>query len=98
MATAIVSIASKLVGPRWLAEPLLWVNTAQYLILGLFLLVRLVVYPRLDDLKNHERGPGFFTVVAGTCMVGSQFLLVGELPGVSRVFWFAGSLLARRLG
>lgn len=95
MATAIVSIASKLMGPRWLAVPLLYLNAAQYLILSLFLLARLVLYPRrvLDDLKNHERGAGFFTVVAGTCMLGSQFLLVGELPGVSRVFWFAGILL-----
>ena len=95
MATAIVSIASKLVGPRWLALPLLWVNATQYRILSLLLCVRLVVYPRrvLDDLKNHERGAGFFTVVAGTCMLGTQFLLVGELPSVSRALWFTGVCL-----
>ncbi|HEY6727189.1 MAG TPA: tellurite resistance/C4-dicarboxylate transporter family protein [Polyangiaceae bacterium] len=95
MATAIVSIASQLAGPRWLALPLLWVNVAQYSILGLLLLVRLVVYPRrvLDDLNNHERGAGFFTVVAGTCMLGTQFLLVGEVPAISRVLWFTGVCL-----
>lgn len=95
MATAIVSIASQLVGPRWLAVPLLWVNATQYLILGSLLLVRLAAYPRrvLDDLKNHERGAGFFTVVAGTCMLGTQFLLVGEVPDVSRVLWLCGVCL-----
>ena len=95
MATAIVSIASKLVGPRWLAMPLLWVNVAQYLVLSLLLLLRLVLYPRrvLDDLRDHGRGAGFFTVVAGTCMLGSQFLLVGELPSVARPLWFAGIFL-----
>lgn len=95
MATAIVSVASHLVGPRWLALPLLWVNAAQYAVLGLLLLVRLVAYPRrvLEDLNNHERGAGFFTVVAGTCVLGTQFLLVGDLPSVSRALWVTGVCL-----
>ncbi|HEY6728279.1 MAG TPA: tellurite resistance/C4-dicarboxylate transporter family protein [Polyangiaceae bacterium] len=92
MATAIVSIASKLLGPIWLAGPLLWLNAAQYLILSLLLCLRLVFYPRrvLDDVKDHERGAGFFTVVAATCILGTQFLVVGDQPGLARVLWFIG--------
>lgn len=93
MATGIVSVATHLVGPRWLALPLLWINAAQYLVLLAFLLIRVIAYPRrvLEDLNNHERGAGFFTVVAGTCVLGTQCLLVGNLPGVARALWFAGA-------
>jgi hypothetical protein len=27
------------------------------------------------DINNHVRGPGFFTVVAGTCVLGSALLM-----------------------
>jgi len=92
MATGIVSIASKLSGMPWIARVLLWINVAAYALLGSLLLVRIVVYSRrvLADLRDHARGPGFFTVVAGTCVFGTQMLVVGREPAVARVLWFAG--------
>jgi tellurite resistance protein TehA-like permease len=95
MATGIVSIAAKLFGLGWIATALFWVNVAAYTVLSLLLLVRLAAYPRrvLDDLCDHGRGPGFFTVVAGTCVLGAQVLVVAEAPFPARVLWFAGIVL-----
>ncbi len=92
MATGIVSIAAQLWGMLWVASALLWVNVAAFGILSLLLLVRITVYPRrvLDDLRNHARGPGFFTLVAGTSVLGVQLLVVGHAPAVAHSLWLAG--------
>jgi tellurite resistance protein TehA-like permease len=92
MATGIVSIAAKLLGMTWIATPLLWLNLGAYALLSVLLLVRIAAYPAsvLGDLRDHSRGPGFFTVVAGTCVLGSQLLVVGEVDALARVIWFAG--------
>ena len=95
MATGIVSVAAELSGFRRIAESLLWINIGAYSVLSLLLLVRLVFYPRRvwDDLRNHGRGPGFFTVVAGTCVLGTQTLVVAANPAVAHNLWLAGVVL-----
>lgn len=95
MATGVVSIATHALGLGWIAIALLWVNVGAYAVLSLFLLIRIVLYPRsvIDDLRNHGRGAGFFTTVAGTCVLGSQLLLVGEATGPARVLWCIGIVL-----
>jgi tellurite resistance protein TehA-like permease len=92
MATGIVSIASDLLGMPRVAWILLGINVLAYAVLGLMLSVRLVRYfPRvMDDLNSHARGPGFFTVVAGTCVLGTQFLIVAGQSRVAHVLWIAG--------
>ncbi len=92
MATGIISIGSKLLGLPWIARPLLWLNVVAYALLAALLLARLVLYPGrvFTDLCDHNRGPGFFTVVAGTCVLGTQSLVVAEVPSVARVLWFMG--------
>lgn len=94
MATGIVSIAAHLLALSWVAKALLWLNVGAYTVLALLLSVRLVVFPRRvwDDLEDHGRGPGFFTTVAGTCVLGSQALIVGQAPQAARVLFGAGVL------
>lgn len=90
MATGIVSIAAKLLGLGRVAEALFGLNIAFYVVLSLLLAFRLVAhFPRvLADLRDHNRGPGFFTTVAGTCVLGSQCVVVaGHIP-VARLLWF----------
>ena len=59
------------------------------------LAIRLVVYfPRvLDDLNSHARGPGFFTVVAGTCVLGSEIAILTGRAGAAHALWVAGIVL-----
>ncbi len=95
MATGIVSIATHLLGMDAVAWPLLYLNLAAYGILWLLTLARLLRYPaRLTaDLIDHARGPGFFTLVAGTCVLGSQLVILGEDFTTATVLWGLGVLL-----
>jgi tellurite resistance protein TehA-like permease len=92
MATGIVSIAAQLFGLSWIADALLLINIAAFAILSLLLLIRIAVYPRrvLDDLRDHARGPGFFTLVAGTCVFGAQMLVVAHELAIARGLWLVG--------
>lgn len=92
MATGIVSISAFLFGMTAVAWPLVFVNIAAYVILAALLLIRVVrFFPRvLSDLGDHVRGPGFFTLVAGTCVLGSQLLIVTGQFQIAAVLWFLG--------
>src|SRR5689334_9511415 len=78
MATGIISVACFLLGMNAIALVLLAVNVIAYVILCLLLLLRLLFFfPRVwTDINDHVRGPGFFTIVAGTCVLGSQLVIV----------------------
>lgn len=95
MATGIISIAAQLLGMRLIALALLFINLAAYIILWLLLLFRLLrFFPRVRaDIMDHFRGPGFFTTVAGTCVLGSQLLIVAGAEKAASALWFLGLLL-----
>jgi tellurite resistance protein TehA-like permease len=95
MATGIVSIAAYLLEMKTVAWLLFQINKVAYGVLWLLTLVRLLRYfSRLvADLTDHARGPGFFTLVAGTCVLGSQFvILAGDLT-TAIVLWWLGVFL-----
>src|SRR5260370_5286032 len=95
MASGILSIAAHLLNMKPVAWTLLILNLAAYAILGLLLVIRLVrFFPCVAaDLADHVRGPGFFTVVAGTCVLGSQLLIVAGWEKSASVLWIIGLLL-----
>ena len=78
MATGIISIASSMLGLHWLAHALLALNIVIHATLWALYLLRFRRYRAafLHDLGDHLRGPGFFTVVAATGVLGSQVLLL----------------------
>lgn len=89
MATGIVSVAAWLLGMPVLAWGLLVINVVVYAVLCLLLLARLFFFwPRvLADLQSHARGPGFFTVIAGSCVLGAQLILLTGDRSVAWVLW-----------
>lgn len=95
MATGIISIACFLLGMSASAFVLLVINVVAYVVLWLLLLTRLALFfPRVrSDINNHVRGPGFFTTVAGTCVLGSQLLIVADRHQIAMVLWLVGLLL-----
>ncbi len=95
MATGIISIASYLLEMETVAWILFWINAAAYVILWLLTLVRLFRYfPRVKaDLTSHGLGPGFFTLVAGTCVFGSQFVILVGDTATATLLWFVGLFL-----
>jgi tellurite resistance protein TehA-like permease len=54
--------------------------------------VRIVRYPAriIVDLSSHQRAPGFFTLVAGTCVLGTQSAIVAQAHTVASVLWYVG--------
>jgi tellurite resistance protein TehA-like permease len=95
MATGIVSIGCRLLGMDGAARALLALNLAAYAALVAANLARLALHPRrvLADLADHGRGSGFFTWVAGTCVLGSQSLLVAGWRGFAEALWGLGLAL-----
>jgi tellurite resistance protein TehA-like permease len=87
MATGIVSVAAKLFDLAPVAVGLFWINCLAYAVLWGLTLARLVGHPRalLADLFDHARGPGFFTLVAATAVVGVQAVVLYQ-----RVHWALG--------
>ncbi|HET9026711.1 MAG TPA: tellurite resistance/C4-dicarboxylate transporter family protein [Trueperaceae bacterium] len=95
MATGIVAIACDLVGKRGVALTLTWLNLVTYGVICLLLALRLMLYPRraLLDFADHHVGPGYFTWVAGTAVLGGQVLLLLGDYGVARVLWWVTAAL-----
>src|SRR5699024_4751023 len=95
MTSGALSIATYYLGMTIFSYVLLLVNTVTYLVLTFLTLLRLMFFfPRLrSDLMSHEKGPGFFTLVAGTCVFGSQIYILTGLTYLSLALWILGILL-----
>ena len=95
MATGIVSIACHLLGMDLLALPLFYLNQLFYAALWLLTLGRLFRHlPRLlADLTSHNLSAGFLTLVAGTNVLGSQFVILEADQPTALALWIVGLVL-----
>jgi tellurite resistance protein TehA-like permease len=95
MATGIISIACHLLAMDFLAVPLFYLNQLFYVVLWMFILVRIVRYPArlISDLSNHRLGTGFLTLVAGTNVLGSQFVILTSNQTIALILWILGLTL-----
>ncbi|MEW6665988.1 MAG: tellurite resistance/C4-dicarboxylate transporter family protein [Thermodesulfobacteriota bacterium] len=89
MSTGIISLAGHLQGLTEVAIPLYWLNLAAYLLLWGLYICRVVLFGGevRRDLSDHGRGPGFFTMVAGSGVLGSQALLIGGNLPLASTLW-----------
>ncbi|MDE2377913.1 MAG: tellurite resistance/C4-dicarboxylate transporter family protein [Bradyrhizobium sp.] len=95
MATGIVSIAARDFGLPILATGLFAFNLGAYVVLTCLTALRSVRYPGLffADMTDHRIGPGFFTAVAASCILGNQFLLMAGSLAAATVFLALGTVL-----
>lgn len=95
MATGIVSIACDLLAMRTIALALCWLNLTAFSILWALTFVRVIKYRSrfLSDLIDHNRAPGFFTMVAAVCILGSQWLIVLESARIAFFLWLLAIVL-----
>lgn len=95
MATGIVSTAADLFGIPAVARVLLVLNIALYVILAALTLLRLAITPSrlFADFHPHASAPGFFTMVAGTCVLGSQLTVLAHQPKAALILFCLGILL-----
>jgi tellurite resistance protein TehA-like permease len=89
MATGIVSIAAHFQGLQTLAVALLWLNVAAWAALWMLNVLRIIRYPArfFGDMIDHLRGPGFFTMVAGTSVLGNQLVMLLNDYGTALLLW-----------
>ncbi|MGE3870154.1 MAG: tellurite resistance/C4-dicarboxylate transporter family protein [Pseudorhodoplanes sp.] len=95
MATGIVSLAGFMMGYEHLAFGLFYLNVAQYVILVVLFGLRAVLYPRrfFGDMIGHLSAPGYFTTVAGTGILASQFLVLRENIPAGSALWLLAIVL-----
>jgi tellurite resistance protein TehA-like permease len=95
MATGIVSLAAHMLGMPRIARVLFHLNIVAYVVLWLLTLLRMCCYPRrfFADMIDHLRGPGFFTVVAGSCVLGSQFVILIADYRIASALWLLSLVL-----
>jgi tellurite resistance protein TehA-like permease len=95
MATGVVSLAASMMGYSRLGFSLFYLNIAQYAVLWALYGLRAWLYPRrfFGDMVAHRTGPGYFTIVAGTGVLASQFLVLHENVLAGIALWLLGVLL-----
>ena len=47
----------------------------------------------MADIADHQRGPGNLTLVAGPCVLGSQFVLIAQDKAIAGVLWAVSVVL-----
>ncbi|QKQ99039.1 hypothetical protein GWK48_00305 [Metallosphaera tengchongensis] len=92
MATGTTVIAMHLLGIRYLPLIFTFLNFFVYLVLVVMNFIRILKFwPNMKaDLRSADRGPGFFTFVAGTDVLGDQAVLILHNPFLGYVLWFIG--------
>ncbi len=95
MATGVVSIAAWDFQFPVLAIGLFAYNLVAYAVVASLTALRVIRYPRLffADMTDHRLGPGFFTAVAGSCILGTQFLLMVHSLAAAIAFLGLGTAL-----
>jgi tellurite resistance protein TehA-like permease len=92
MATGVVSIACHFMGLHVAALALVAVNWLAYAMLWALTIIRALCFRAelMRDISDHQRAPGFFTIIAGTCVLGTQNVVVAGAKGVGDVLWWLG--------
>ncbi|HET8598076.1 MAG TPA: tellurite resistance/C4-dicarboxylate transporter family protein [Castellaniella sp.] len=95
MATGIVSLGAGMMARPLIARALFYLNVLQYAVLCVLYFLRAVHYPRrfFGDMVSHLRGPGFFTVVAATGILSSQFITQADNLPVGFGLWLLAVIL-----
>ncbi|MFA5665289.1 MAG: tellurite resistance/C4-dicarboxylate transporter family protein [Castellaniella sp.] len=95
MATGIVSMGGHLMGYPALARGLLVLNGVQYAVLWVLYILRAVYHPRrfFGDMVDHLKGSGYFTLVAATGVLASQFMVQENDYWLGFVLWGLACLL-----
>jgi tellurite resistance protein TehA-like permease len=95
MATGIVSLGAFMMDHAALADALFYLNVAQYAVLCALYALRAWHHPRrfFGDMVVHLTGPGYFTAVAGTGILASQFLVMREDVRTGFALWLVATVL-----
>lgn len=94
MATGIISMAAESFNLPLLAHSLFFLNNILYGLLCVLYALRLYRFPNAvwADLSSHAKGLSFLTFVAATNVLGTQYIVMYQLPAMGLIFWIIGGL------
>ncbi len=95
MATGIVAVSAYLQHMESMAAALFILNKIAYAILMFLLILRGLFFAgeTFSDMTSPSRAPSLFTVTAGTCILGSEFLVLSKNFYAGLLFWAVGLFL-----
>lgn len=95
MATGVVSLAAHLLAVEIVADALFGLNVVVYGVLWVLTVMRAIRYPQrfFGDMTHHLRAPGFFTTVAATSILGTQYLQLTDNQHMAIALWAAAIVL-----
>ena len=95
MSTGIVSIAAHLLGFTGISHFLFWLTNALYGVMLLMLFCRVLFFFSAfnDDLRSHAKGAGFLTVVAASCILGIQHIILSNSYVLAQGLWYFALVL-----
>lgn len=95
MATGIVSLSAQMLEMPRLASALFVLNCVAYVSIWTLYVLRIRWFGRavLHDLTDHQRGPGFFTSVAASGILGAEFVLIAGDYHVASALWVLAIVL-----
>ena len=95
MATGIVSVGAHLLDVEAVAVALYAFNIAAYVVLWALTIVRIVRHRAalVGDLTDHRVAFGFFTIVAGTCVLGTETILIADRFAIAAVLLAIAAVL-----
>lgn len=95
MATGALSLSLWYLGLPLAAELLLYFNIFIFALLVVLNGLRLILNTGdfFRDLNDNGKGPGFFTLIAASGVLGSQFAVIKNMAGTAFVFWLAASII-----
>lgn len=95
MATGALSLSLWYLGFHITAELLLYFNVFIFALLIILNGLRLLFNTNdfLQDLNDNGKGPGFFTLIASSGVLGSQFVIIKNMMDTGFYFWVAAFVL-----
>lgn len=94
MGTGIVSLAAHNFNFNVVSKLLFYFNIVSYIFLCIIYLLRIIIYfPEFKaDASDHARSPGLLTFIAGSCTLGSQFVLISGNLQIASLLYYIGTI------
>jgi tellurite resistance protein TehA-like permease len=90
MATGVLGVGCGLLHIPAVPQALYWISLVSYVVLWALQLLRITRHWSrfFSDFASHVRGPGYFTMVAATSVVGITFAVQRHRPDLARAMWW----------
>lgn len=95
MATGILSVGAFLLKHYIFAHLLFGLNTVMYILFWALTITKISYYPSIvkQELLSHQKGPAYFTMVAGTIVYGTQLFLLYQFTLGAAIMWGVALIL-----